>query len=226
MSEPEGSNLHQPGDGSHVYEDGNPPGTIVRLVRRLGLHHPHAPHWIIALFTFVLAVFAFFAWVESTRTTVALQGQLDVLKAQQRPFLYYADAVGGPVTGLPNFSKETGQIVWNFVYLNFGHSVAYRVSPEMYIRVGEDKFQPSLPPINKPSHIDLPPGSPKWATAFSRKGFNEDYFNSLMKQDGGIQIRVEFHYSDASLQAHYTNGFCLQHFANGSVGILAVDECQ
>lgn len=37
----------------------------------------HFPHYLIALFTLLLAIFAYFAWDEATISTTALQGQLN-----------------------------------------------------------------------------------------------------------------------------------------------------
>jgi hypothetical protein len=107
-------------------------------IRRVGccLRSSHAaPHWFGAFFTLVLAVFAFFAWLESMRTTAALQGQLDILKVEQRPYLYQSSVTGGPVTGLPSFQADTGQVLWNFYLTNFGHSVAYNEFPEIFIKI-------------------------------------------------------------------------------------------
>jgi hypothetical protein len=59
------------------------------------------PHFLIAVFTLFLAVFAFFAWRESQEGTAALQGQLNELKRQSeltisqlRPKLTLT--IGGP----------------------------------------------------------------------------------------------------------------------------------
>ena len=188
---------------------------------------PPAPHWAGATFTLVLALFALLAWRESTKTTQALQGQLDVLKAEQRPFVFQADAIGGSVTGQPAFSPTT-QIVWNFAFANFGHTVAYNLSFDSYIKVGKNEtFQPSASPLPTVPHTDLPPGAVKWGTVFSRQGFNQEYFDTvIMKQDGAIQIRVEFHYFDASHAEQYTSAFCLSRSANGVVAQLSPVECQ
>ena len=203
----------------------NPVGS---WIRRVGccLRSNAAPHWFGAFFTLLLAVFAILAWQESKRTTKALQGQLDVLKAEQRPYLYPSNVTGGAVTGLPSFEADTGQAVWNFHFTNFGHSVAYNVFPEVFIKIGDESFQPNSTYAKRVTHVDLPPGVLEWATGYSRKGFNADYFNTMMKQDGAIQIKVKFHYSGASLKETYESGFCLVHNSNNSVGQLTFDECQ
>ena len=181
------------------------------------------PHWFIALFTLALVIFAWSAWQESKNTTAALQGQLDVLREQQRPFLYLSN-IAPSVGGWPSFHTDTGQIRWAFDYTNFGHSVAYNSFPEIFIKIGDESFQPSSADGKRVTHVDLPPNALVAAYVWSRKGFNADYFNTLMKQDGAIEIKVKFHYFDASLKETYESGFCLVHNAD-LVTQLTFDEC-
>jgi hypothetical protein len=67
------------------------------------------PHYLIALFTFGLAVFACYAWLESRKGTRALEGQLKVMQADQRPWvgapteIETSVASGGKVTFIQIF---------------------------------------------------------------------------------------------------------------------------
>lgn len=76
VSASDGFNAGEPRDDGHRDERHKPIGWMGRFARRLCLHHAHAPHWVIAILTLALALFACFAWIESMRTTAAIQGQL------------------------------------------------------------------------------------------------------------------------------------------------------
>ena len=73
--------------GQNANSEQPPPGWFLRTACRFRLNHHNASHWTIAGLTFLLALFAFFAWRESIATTGALQAQLDVLRVQQRPYV-------------------------------------------------------------------------------------------------------------------------------------------
>jgi len=83
MSRPDSLDAGHPENGGKKKERAVPIRWIVEGWRwvawcacKIGLNQPHAPHWFIAFFTLLLAVFAYYAWDESTQTTKALQGQL------------------------------------------------------------------------------------------------------------------------------------------------------
>jgi hypothetical protein len=226
MSASNGFNAGEPREDRDKNEQNKPRGRIARGARGLGLTHPHAPHWAIAILTAILAVFAYKAWVESRRATEALQGQLEVLKIEQRPFVGISNDVIGINTGEPFFIPSTGQIAWNFAFKNFGRSVAYHLTQVIYINIAQTGFELSNGFIPNASYTDLPPnGIGNWATAYSRPGFSKDYFDTLMKQESSIEIRVNFQYYDASLSQKYTSGFCLMHHPNGTMGFTDAEEC-
>ncbi|HXP76327.1 MAG TPA: hypothetical protein VN823_19460 [Stellaceae bacterium] len=47
------------------------------------------PHYLTAVFTLGLAIFAYYAWTEAVHGTQALQGQLKVLREEQRPWVSF-----------------------------------------------------------------------------------------------------------------------------------------
>ncbi len=50
--------------------------------------------------------------------------------------------------------------------------------------------------------------------------------NTTMKQNAGIQIVVEFHYTDASLREDYVSSFCAIHFGSGVTALRSEEECE
>jgi hypothetical protein len=56
------------------------------------------PTFLVAFFTFLLAVFAIFAWVETRQGTSALQDQLRVLRDDQRAWIALRGGVPAPLT--------------------------------------------------------------------------------------------------------------------------------
>jgi hypothetical protein len=212
----------EPGNGGNGDKYYRPIRWLVLCSRRFGLHHQQAPHWIIALFTLILAIFVSLAWIESQKTTTALQGQLDILKAQERPFIFDA----GNLQGSPAFQAPSGQVAWNYTYMNFGSTVAYQLAISSRIKVGDEAFEASSAPKVEAGHIDLPPKVLQYGTPVSRSGLNQDYVNAVLKQDGGAQIIVEFHYFDASLKESYTSSYCLFHLATGAIGLRSLTDCE
>src|ERR1019366_9899951 len=55
---------------------------------RISVMNPdNLPVYLTAIFTAFLVVFAYYAWDEATRGTKAMQGQLEILKNDQRPWV-------------------------------------------------------------------------------------------------------------------------------------------
>jgi hypothetical protein len=82
---------------------------------RKSVNNPNnLPHYLAALFTLALAVFACYAWLESQRGTAALQGQLTAMQIDQRPLMW--------VVGFqePDYDDPTGQVLWNVSFANIG----------------------------------------------------------------------------------------------------------
>jgi len=188
------------------------------------LKHDHAPHWTIAFFTLFLAVFAFFAWLDSTATTAAIQGQLNILREENRPFVFVDDApLLGIATG-PQFKSDTGQITWNYPIRNFGKSVAYHLGIQSFMKIGDGGYQ--LSDKGDKGFSDLPPTGRAWATVYSPEGLSKDYFETITKKLRGVWIRVVFTYHDASLRETYVSAFCMVNNGNGTFSDRTAEECK
>lgn len=107
------------------------PITIRRFKQWLiqSISHPaNFPHYLTAVFTLLLAIFAIFAWIESRKGTAALQAQsnaqqeqLSIMRAEQRPWLYATTiAIASPLT----YTANGATIHLDFVITNVGHSPA------------------------------------------------------------------------------------------------------
>jgi hypothetical protein len=80
------------------------------------------PHYLIPFFTLLLVIFAWYAWEEAKEGTKALRGQLDVLRAEQRPWV----SLGGLGINDVNRRPAVGQDFYIFVnWRNFGRDPAF-----------------------------------------------------------------------------------------------------
>ena len=87
------------------------------------------PHYLVAAFTLALAVFAYYAWDEATRGTKALQGQLDVLRTQQRAWV----APRGFASPPPNFANRIDLYTEATLGIeNVGKEPALKVAEEIH----------------------------------------------------------------------------------------------
>jgi len=94
------------------------------------LRNPHnLPHYLTAIFTLGLAIFAWKAWQEARHSTTALQDQVLAIKADQRPLIWVAGYKQ------PAYQEEPGQVSWEYDFENIG-SVAYGVIERSYIICG------------------------------------------------------------------------------------------
>jgi hypothetical protein len=87
------------------------------------------PAFLVALFTFLLAVFAIFAWVETRLGTRALQDQLRVLRDDQRAWI----ALRGAEITRPAQRGET--LEFEVIYENTGKQPAFNVAHQNSIGV-------------------------------------------------------------------------------------------
>jgi hypothetical protein len=190
---------------------------------------PHnLPHYLTAIFTLALAVFACYAWLESQRSTQALEGQLVALKAEQRPFLWTRNI------GQPRFESPPiygGQVLIDWQYMNYGRGIAYNIASVSYIRVGDGRYEPTfgldIGPIPNKTGIQEPPAKVDFSTVTSRLGFSQDYFDKLMKTDLGFGIMIDFHYSgDSAGIERYSDVICLERFATSAWTFKDPDECK
>jgi hypothetical protein len=190
---------------------------------RVSISDPaNIPHYLTAVFTLALAVFACFAWVESQRTTHALQGQLTALKAEQRPFISLVE------TGNPRFNTATGEILVNWFTRNYGRGIAYNVVEREFMKIDSPEYF-AQPPYKGPpqtfSGDEEPPGKINFGTAISRPGYSQEYFSSLLKKNQAIGIAIEFYYSDTYGEQRYSNVVCEERLNTGAWTYINPKDC-
>jgi hypothetical protein len=83
---------------------------------RMSVRNPdNIPVYLTAIFTAFLVLFAYYAWDEATRGTKAIQGQLEILKDGQRPW------VGAP-TEIKTSVAPGGKVTFIQIFRNVGHT--------------------------------------------------------------------------------------------------------
>jgi hypothetical protein len=93
------------------------------------------PHYLTALFTFILAVFACYAWLATREGTAALQGQLNAMQTDQRPFIWVVEIRP------PTYDNTGDQIRWEIGFADVGKGIAYQVVVRAYIKVGDERYE-------------------------------------------------------------------------------------
>jgi hypothetical protein len=185
----------------------------------------HLPHFLVAGFTLLLAVFAYEAWTESKRGTEALQGQLKAMLSGQRPYLGPGSHLGTPE--LRSSPQQEGRIVWQFQFRNFGPGVAREIKFRTFIKVGDGLFTPSFGSKNPSTAADMPFSNITVTTAISAPDstLTHDRFDALMKTDFAIQVLVELEYEDIYYEK-FTSPFCLAHIATGAIVGRQPRDCE
>ncbi len=189
----------------------------------------HFPHYLTALFTLGLALFASFAYIESHRSTEALEGQLKAMKADERPFLWVSDVTQPTLLTTP--AEYSGQIRWHVFFENYGKGVAYHVFAKKYIRLGDQAYQPSYQFPHEPALSEetgaIPPTKSDYSTAFSNPGFTQTYLDKLLSQDHGLGILIEFTYSgDSTGKDKYSDTVCMERESSGAWGYRDPNSCK
>jgi hypothetical protein len=190
------------------------------------LKDPHNfPHFLVAGFTLLLAVFAYYAWTESKRGTEALQGQLKAMLSGQRPYLGPGSHLGTPE--LDSSPRQEGQIVWQFQFRNFGPGLAREIKFRTFIKVGDGLFTPSFGSKNPSTAADMPPSNISVTTAVSPPDLTmtHDRFEALMKTDFSIKVLVELEYEDIYYEK-FTSPFCLACIATGAIVGRQPRDCE
>jgi hypothetical protein len=191
-------------------------------------HPERITHFLTALATVALVVFAWRAWAEAQKTTTAIQGQLDTMKADQRPLVWVT------FNSPPQYNDDTGQVSWNWGYNNVGKGIAYNVVFMSYIKIGNEAFQKARS-YNVNNSIELTPSEPvdlppfgalqPYSTIYSRPGIGKDYFTKLLNTDKGMGFLVKFHYTDASGTNSFDNATCSERLSNGAFTITPPNAC-
>jgi hypothetical protein len=184
------------------------------------------PHYLTAIFTLALAVFAYNAWIEAQRGTHALEGQLLAIRAEQRPYIGPVNIFTSPFfTVTPDHG---GQIEWNIYFTNYGKSVAYDEKTVTFIKVGDEPYQKSYSGNTTVIYdeVSLPPGKINFVTAVSWPGYSQEFFDGLLKKNKSIGVLVEFEYSDTLTGGKYHEAFCAERLANGAITFRDPKKCQ
>jgi hypothetical protein len=188
------------------------------------------PHYLTAIFTFGLAVFACYAWLESRRGSRALEGQLSTMQLDQRPLVWVIH------TEQPHYDDANRQFLWKWYFANIGKGIAYRVVALDYLKIGNELYQRSYgagrdakvldppPPTTLPP-TTLPPIPPSYHTATSRPGTDKDFFDQEMNTNFGIGLLIDFQYSDASGKTIFTNSVCIERMASSSFANQNPETC-
>jgi hypothetical protein len=87
------------------------------------------PSFLAALFTLLLAIFAYYAWSEATRSTRALQDQLDVLRAEQRAWIAPKGFIQTPANFIAKIDQYTEAGVR---FENVGKEPALKLNEQIY----------------------------------------------------------------------------------------------
>lgn len=172
----------------------------------LGLDHAHAPHWVIAILTAALVVFAYRAWDESIQGTTELrrqanysQAQLTELRSEQRPW------IGMGFVGYPPDGPFQLQFISN------GKSPAIDVAIFAKVVPGAFSDPPQLPSARcttdcKMDGIVMLPGIPFQMVLLREQAST----NPISFRDISAWIIGRADYKDAQGGAHAT-GVCLFH---------------
>ena len=142
------------------------------------------PHYLIALFTLGLAIFAYSAWIESRRGTAALEGQLKAMQTDQRPYIWVTNTL--PII---NFRATTGtntrQVTIDWQFTNYGRGVAYHFRLAHFIKIGANSQYIVSYGANEQNPWNaegvMPPGKINFNTVISRPGITQDDLSKRAK---------------------------------------------
>jgi len=183
------------------------------------------PRYIGAAATIGLGIFAYMAWNESTRTTAALQGQLDAMQLDQRPLLWVINV------GNPAYDDTTGQVFLSWFGGNIGKGIAYNVVFDQYIKLGNERYQPGRShganaiELTQSQPLILPPNLQYNATVLSRPGIKKDFYTQSINTDFDMGILIDFSYSDASGKNRYTTAVCTERLVTGAFVNKPPQDC-
>ena len=176
--------------------------------------------WLTALGTCFLAVFAFFAWRESVRTTRAIEGQLSAMRDELRA------KVAILAWDIPRYDGEHSAVWWNVYYKNVGKQPAYNFRSFGYIKVGGEEFHldeelKGLPPVEG---TQLNPEEQQFVSV-TRRNITEERFNELKKTTGAMGVMIEFHYQTEKDGPDTSERFCGMLGSNGTVEMVGLTIC-
>ena len=120
-----------------------------------------------------------------------MQGQLNEMRAEQRPNLWVASDLGAPT-----FVAAGGQIIWTIHLTNYGKNFVVRGTIHKFMLLGDSGFTPSY---GEPKDVLISPVAPGQVityTVVSPPGVTSERLGSLLATSGGIQIKLVMEYQD------------------------------
>jgi hypothetical protein len=152
-----------------------------------------------------------------------MQGQLDAMERDQTPFMGLTDNLDPP--HFRNGGDGTGQIIWSWKYTNFGRGVAYKVTFDEFIKVGDGPYRRPFGWKKTAFGGDMPPGKVNFSSAISDPGIQQSEYDRLMGIDNSIGVLIEFEYLDGGGQSH-REFLCISHLALGATAFLNPADCK
>jgi hypothetical protein len=138
-------------------------------------------------------------------------------RLEQRPIIWLTNDLGTPAF-VPNPKKadNTGQIVWDWHFTNYGKTPALHITFRHFMRIEnstEESYGAQAPSVGAP----LPNGKTDFATVVSRPGLAQSKFNQLISAiNNSIGISETISYFDAYGEKYETT-FCLTRLVNGAI---------
>lgn len=137
----------------------------------------------------------------------------------QRPYIWLTNDLGHPgyIEARVNGVLMDQRIGWDWHYENYGKSPAYNVRFFAVVLAGDnaDKMPRPVMSFVGPG-VPLPHGQVDFATAFTKRRFSRETFESLEQQQGAILIYGRIRYKDADGN-EYQDGFCFHTLATTAI---------
>jgi len=151
----------------------------------------------------------------ATTAESALKAAHENFRMEQRPVIWLTNDLGTP-RFLLNTQKagNTGQVIWDFRYTNYGKYPALRVSFLHFMKI-DNSIDPSYGSGGGSTGAPLPINKVDFATAISHV-ISLDEFNRLIATDDAIGISGAITYFD-SYGEKYETTFCLLHLVVGAI---------
>jgi hypothetical protein len=186
------------------------------------------PHYLVAIFTLGLTIFACYAWLESRKGTAALEGQLRAMQADQRPYIWMTNSAATINLIIPT-GAASGQITFNFPYTNYGRGVAYKFRRVLYLKIKSGPYELSYgetePDVGATGTDVLPPGKIDFVTAASKPGVTQEEFTQMLKTDGAIGLLANIEYFDI-YGTMYSDSICTERLASSALTYRDPKTCK
>jgi hypothetical protein len=190
---------------------------------------------VLAVATFILAVIAGIqayilattdastreaagAAVKSASTAEdALKTARENFRSEQRPIVWLTNDLGAPVfVPDPKKADNTGQIVWDWHFTNYGKTPALHISFRHFMRIDNstaESYGAGAASVGPP----LPAGKTDFSTVVSRPGISQNDFSQYINSiDNAIGISGSILYFDAYGEKYETT-FCLTRLVTGAI---------